>query len=254
MKTNSPIITVYKDKETLYREALASVLGLAQDSVKDHGYFSFVLAGGSTPIDLYANIAGLSQGKTVDFHAWRFFFGDERLVPSDHEQSNYHMVYGSLFEKLLNKKLILPAQIYRVPTELENPRSVTEAYTHTIYKSFGIDNNHIPSFDLLLLGLGSDGHIASLFPGKDALTSLDIVTDSEPGILPPLVHRITLTLPAINAAKNIFFLAMGEGKASAVKAALTEHYSSGAYPVPASLVNRAKSRWFIDTSAAAYIS
>lgn len=253
VSTNPPEIVISEDKKSLNKHALTLLLGVAQDAINDHGNFSIALAGGSTPKGLYELIADLPDDQLLNISKWRFFFGDERLVPSDDKDSNFQMANITLFKKLIARGLISPDQIHRFPTELSDAQSIVASYSNDICKSFRISENQIPQFDLILLGLGSDGHIASLFPGKPTLTSKSIITDSEPCTLLPAIHRITLSLSTINTAKHIYFLVSGEDKSSAVKAALTGEPLIGQEKVPAALINPQQSTWFIDEAAASKI-
>ena len=180
------------------------------------------LAGGSTPRAAYERLAGMD----VDWSRCTLWFGDERCVPADDERSNYGMVRAALLDRLDGDG---PA-VRRMAGEL-GPERGAEAYTHELESQFGPG---MPALDLVLLGIGPDAHCASLFPGQPALDERErpVVGVAHAG-LPPFVARITLTLPAINAAREVVFLVAGAAKADAAARAF------GAPPdptAPASLV------------------
>jgi 6-phosphogluconolactonase len=163
-----------------------------------------VLTGGSTPRLAYEQAAGLG----ADWSRASFWFGDERCVPPEHEQSNYHMADMALLSK------VEAGAVYRMRGEL-GPQDGAREYQRQLGDVFG--EGALPEFDLLLLGLGPDAHCASLFPGDAALgeKTRTVVGVETPGMA-PFVARITLTLPVLNAAKEAVFLVAGEDKAEAV--------------------------------------
>ncbi|MFL5825025.1 MAG: 6-phosphogluconolactonase [Thermoleophilaceae bacterium] len=179
------------------------------------------LSGGSTPKAAYELAAGIG----ADWTSATLWFGDERCVPPDHEQSNYLMAKQALLDRLER-----PPAIHRMPGEL-GPDDGAVAYEEELRGGFG---NELPELDLALMGLGPDAHTASLFPGDAALEEHRrlAVGVPVPGMA-PLVPRITLTLPVFNAARSVVFLVQGEDKAEAVARAFSGRRSSDA---PASLV------------------
>ena len=147
----------------------------------------------------------------VDWSKTFLFFGDERFVPPDDDRSNYKMVRQSL----LQNASIAADHVFAIPTNWSSPQQAAEEYARTLKTFFG--GVGWPEFDLVLLGLGDDGHTASLFPGAAALRVTDRwVTSSPPGVLPPPVDRVTLTFPVFNAARQVMFLVSDENKAQAV--------------------------------------
>jgi 6-phosphogluconolactonase len=164
-----------------------------------------VLAGGSTPRAAYERAASMD----ADWSRCTLWFGDERCVPPTDERSNYAMVEAALLHRLRRHSPV----VRRIAGEL-GPDAGAEAYERTLRETFGDD---LPAFDLLLLGLGPDAHCASLFPGDPALgeTRRLAVGVDEPG-LEPFVPRVTLTLPVLNAAREVVFLVRGADKAEAV--------------------------------------
>lgn len=182
------------------------------------------LTGGSTPADAYAHAADLA----VDWHRACLWFGDERCVLPGDARSNYAMARRTLFDRISGS----PPQVCRMHAE-QGPLEGAAAYARDLERVFGADG--IPVFDLVLLGLGPDGHCASMFPGKPAIEEREawVVGVPEAG-LEPFVPRVTLTLPVLNAAREVVFLVSGEEKADAVARAFGE--GDGDPSVPASLV------------------
>ena len=181
------------------------------------------LAGGSTPRTAYERAAELG----ADWSSATVWFGDERCVPPDHEHSNYAMARSALLDRLSG-----PApEVRRMRGEL-GPHGGAQAYERDLREAFG---EEVPRLDLVLLGLGPDAHCASLFPGDDALGERErlVVGVEAPGMA-PLVPRITLTLPVVNAAREVLFLVSGADKAGAVARAFGGRRDAAA---PASLVS-----------------
>jgi 6-phosphogluconolactonase len=182
-----------------------------------------VLTGGSTPRDAYERAAG----QDVDWHRATVWFGDERCVPADDERSNYAMAAAALLDRIPDDRA--PA-VMRMPGEL-GPQQGADVYEALLREQLGSR----PCFDLLLLGLGDDGHMASLFPARPAVHERDRLVVGVPDAgLPPFVPRISLTLPVINDAQRVVFLVAGAGKAPAVSRAFGGQASTA---VPASLVH-----------------
>jgi 6-phosphogluconolactonase len=191
------------------------------DAVRAGGHIA--LSGGSTPRKAHERLAamGLDWSKTV------LWFGDDRAVPPDHEHSNYKMARESLLDHIEGT----PPQVHRIEGEL-GYQEAAAAYEATLREHFG---DETPRMDLLILGIGPDGHTASLFPGDDALEERErlAVGVETPGMA-PLVSRVTLTLPVLDAAHHVLFLISGEDKADAVRRAFASPPSPDA---PAGLVD-----------------
>jgi len=203
------------DREVVITEDVAGAAAeRITSAVRAGGHI--VLAGGSTPRRAYEKVAALD----LDWSGTELWLGDDRAVPPDHEHSNFRMVRESLGD---------PAPIHWIQGEL-GYEAAADAYQAELDAAFP----HTPRFDLILLGLGPDAHTASLFPGDDALGERErfAVGVETPG-MPPLVSRVTLTLPVLNAGKEVVFLISGEDKAEAVARAFGDAPGPDA---PASLV------------------
>jgi 6-phosphogluconolactonase len=192
-------------------------------------------------------LAQSPRRKQIDWsHTW-LFFGDERFVPHDDQRSNYRMAQQSL----LKPAAIDPAHVLAIPTNFETPAHCAAQYASSLSKFFNRDAaKALPEFDLVLLGLGDDGHTASLFPGEPSLDEQRAwITSSPPGTLPPPVDRITFTFPLINRARQVMFLVSGAAKAEVLQKILEgptdvhTHPASGVRPAE-------KLTWLVDEPAA----
>ena len=186
-------------------------------AVSERGVAYVALSGGRTPRPLYERLAKDAEGREIPWTGVQVFFGDERVVPSDSPKSNYHMVRASLLDHVP-----IPSQnIHRVPTEL-GPEEGASFYDSMLRSVAATQSRDIPRFDLMLLGIGPDGHTASLFPGTDALndtTHLAVAVH-----LPPestgakdCPDRVTVTYPVINASAQIVFLVAGDDKTDVLR-------------------------------------
>lgn len=208
-----PVVVVTPDPAGAAAERLAETVGKG-------GHVA--LAGGSTPRAAYERAAGMD----TDWSAATLWFGDDRCVPPDHEHSNYRMVEEALLDRIRGDQ----PDVRRIQGEL-GPDAGADAYEDELTAVFG---SEVPRLDLILLGLGPDAHTASLFPGDDALGEVErrVVGVPTPGMA-PLVSRVTITLPVVNAAREVVFLVSGEDKAEAVARAFSGIPDPSA---PASLV------------------
>lgn len=232
--------------QELSRAAAEYICGIAREAVRKRNIFTFVLSGGSTPRLLYKELAGRAIAKKIDWRDTHIFWGDERCVEPDHPDSNYALA----FQTLLSKVDILPANVHRIPTEGCSADTAAEAYEKTLRHFFlppakCENGRYFPSFDLILLGLGQDGHTASLFPGDAALEEgyrWVVAVDGKSGS-PPL-PRMTLTFPAINKARCVIFLASGSAKREVFQEIIRNPDKA---PYPAARVRPAgRLLWFID--------
>ncbi len=242
-------ISVYPNKEDLYEAAAQQIAGIANQAIPNHGSFTIALSGGSTPLALYELLAAPEWRDKIDWTHWQIFWSDERLVPQNDEHSNYRAAHGALLSKLD----LLPDHIHAVPVGSGTPDETAAAYEQTIRTVVPAGQSGLPSFDLILLGLGSDGHTASLFPGQPSLKESErLVVSSPPGALPPPVDRVTFTLPLINTAHHVMFLATGSDKHAAFQAVQNHKKFEGHGFPPASMVNPQSGNllWLVDSAAA----
>lgn len=241
-----PEIRTYPGLEDLSRAAAEFVCEIAEEVIRKRGVFTFVLSGGSTPRLLYEELARQPISKRIQWPKTHIFWGDERYVEPDNPESNY----GLAFRALVSKVDIPPENVHRIPTESHSVHVAAGAYEETLRRFFrpypgSIDATYLPSFDLVLLGLGQDGHTASLFPGDAALEEkyrLVVAVDSVRAS--PPVPRITLTLPVLNKADCVVFLVSGSGKKEVFEE-IMNHPETTAYPA-ARVRPSGRLLWFVD--------
>jgi 6-phosphogluconolactonase len=234
-------VRVASDLGTLSLRAAESAAGLINDAVRATGRCSVVLSGGSTPRVLYSRWAS-QFAQAIPWADVHVFWGDERFVPPDHRDSNYRLAK----ETLLDHVPCPAANIHPVPTGLETPELAATGYEATLRGYFRSDS---PRFDLVLLGLGPEGHTASLFPQSPALveTARWVLPVTAPAD-PPL--RVTLTLPALNVATHIYFLVAGASKAAALQQVLTGTADARTYPAAGVKPEGHGVIWWVDSEAA----
>jgi 6-phosphogluconolactonase len=244
-------LVVCRDADELARNAAARIARAAAESIRQRGRFTLVLAGGSTPRQSYQLLAAGQGENKIDWTRTFLFFGDERHVPHDDARSNYRMVR----ESLLAVAPIAAEQVLPIGTELPTAEACAAAYSAALVKFFDLPAGAMPAFDLVLLGLGDDGHTASLFPGAAALDAARrIAVGTLPGTLPPPVDRITLTFPAINAAREVMFLVAGEAKAQALCDVLEGRSLKEKRPAAGIRPEAGRLAWLIDQAAAGLLS
>ncbi len=230
------------DPGALARLAAGVGAGLAAEAVAARGAFSVALAGGSTPRALYQLLADPSAPyrDRVPWSAVHAFFGDERAVPPDDPQSNYRMARTALLDR------VPVGSVHRMAGELGAIQAAAR-YQAELRAHFG--EGALPRFDLILLGLGTDGHTASLFPGSPALLERARWVVAAPGP-PPSTERITLTVPVLEAARTAVFLAAGPDKSEPVRRLVRP--GAGEEPIPAARIRFGGSvRVLVDAAAAA---
>jgi len=234
-------VQVYGDPEELSEAAAREFAAKAGEAIEDRGRFVVVLAGGSTPKAMYGVLA-LEYADRIDWSRVHVFFGDERSVPPDHDDSNYKMVNEVLLEH------VPVGSVHRMQGELP-PDEAAEAYEGELRTFF--QTEEVPRFDLILLGVGGDGHTASLFPETSALEVRDRWVVANP-VLELDTTRITLTVPVINAARTVVFLVAGEDKAETLEKILKGDADPRAYP--ARLIQPPNGpEWMLDQSAASLL-
>jgi 6-phosphogluconolactonase len=230
-----PNVRVFENPQDLTEAAATAFTQEAARSIRENGRFAVALAGGSTPKALYELLAARYRN-ALDWSGIHVFFGDERTVPPDHEDSNYRMAYEALLSR------VRAGSVHRMRGELD-PREAAALYERELTAFF----NGPPRFDLILLGIGGDGHTASLFPRTPALEVNDRWVVENP-VQKLGTTRLTLTLPAINAGK-VTFLVTEESKAEALREVLEGDARPCDYP--AKLVRPADGPdWFVDRAAA----
>ena len=239
-------IRIVNDSAELYKAAAAEFALLASQAVHRKGSFSVALSGGSTPKGLYTLLAS-KDAAPVPWPQTSFFFGDERLVPPEHPDSNFRMAN----EALLSRVRVRAENVFRVRTEEPSPEAAALQYESVMKNYFALRPGQFPCFDLILLGLGPDGHIASLFPGTAALQEKERLVVSN-WVEKLKAYRFTSTYPVINSAACVMFLVSGKEKAQIVR----EVFENSKADLPARRVRPADGRllWLIDHPAASLLS
>jgi 6-phosphogluconolactonase len=245
-------IRVYEDPAALARAAAERIVSLATEAVGARGRFSIGLSGGSTPRALYTLLASGEVAPRIDWAHVHIFWGDERCVPPDHSESNYRMAR----EALLDHVPLPEGNVYRIRGEID-PAQAAVDYEQVLHAFFrqpvGLANLPQPRFDLLLLGMGDDGHTASLFPGTAALREQSRwVVENHVEKLG--AWRITLTPVAIHAAATVVFLISGGNKAATLRAVLKGPHQPEKYPSQLVQPEHGDLIWMVDAAAAAQLN
>ncbi len=239
------ILNIAADPHALARDAAEIFAATAEDAARLRGRFTVALAGGSTPRGLYALLAGETAFRLrVPWTRTHAFWGDERCVPPDHPESNYRMAYDAM----LSHVDVPDSSVHRMEGERPDAADAAAAYERVLKEHRLTGAGGGPLFDLVLLGMGDDGHTASLFPGSDALNATDRLV-AAPWVDALGAHRITLTVRALCDAGHVLFLVAGAGKAATLRAVLEEGPTDR---LPASLIRPEKGRltWLVDQDAA----
>jgi 6-phosphogluconolactonase len=235
-------LRVFDDVSALMRGAADEIVSVATQAVAERGRFSWALSGGSTPRDLFRLLASDGYRERTPWNAVHFFWGDERHVPPDHPDSNFRMAR----EAMLDAVPVPPGNVHRVPAEEPDAQRAAAEYAATLRSFFGLSEGERPRFDLILLGLGKDGHTASLFPGSNAVFEREHLVVA-PWVEAQQTFRITLTPPVLNHARRAMFLVAGDDKAEALHAVLEGAREPGRYPAQ---VVEGNVSWWVDRVAA----
>jgi 6-phosphogluconolactonase len=243
-------VYILKDNAAIARRAAEEFVKMAQSAVQQHGSFSVALSGGSTPKLLYALLATDPElrGK-LPWDKMQMFFGDERHVGPDDPQSNFKMASETMF----NKAPLKPEQIHRMKGEYQDAEKAAQEYEQELHTHFHLREKELPRFDLVLAGMGDEGHTLSLFPGTKALHPEGrAVVRNWVGKL--ATDRITMTAPAANNAGMILFMVAGKDKAPALKSVLEGPYEPDQLPAQLLQPSNGKLLWLVDQAAGSMLS
>ncbi|HKD78853.1 MAG TPA: 6-phosphogluconolactonase [Candidatus Angelobacter sp.] len=235
-------IKVVSDNAALNRVAAQEFQNAAQSAIADHGRFSVALSGGNTPRNIYSLLAQ-EYKSSLPWNKIHIFFGDERSVPPDHPDSNFRMANDAL----LSHVVIPPENVHRIRAELD-PEAAAKDYESQLREFFRPANDAWPRFDLIMLGLGEDGHTASLFPGSTALVDTSRWVTST-WVQRMKTYRITLTYPVLNHAAEVEFLVSGAGKAQVLRDVL-QPQEGMAFPAQRVKPENGRLLWLVDQDAA----
>jgi 6-phosphogluconolactonase len=243
-------LVVLDDAAALATEAAARLAAAAGEAVEARGRFAIGLSGGSTPRVLYERLATPAWRDRVPWSRSEIFWGDERSVPPEHPDSNYRLARTALLDPVG----IPPERVHRMAGEAADPRAAAAAYETEIARVLGgVPGEAPPAFDLVLLGLGPDGHTASLFPGTPALAERRRWAVENP--VPRLgTVRLTLTFPILNRARDILFLVAGADKAAVLREVLEGPADPARLPAQGVRAEAGRLAWLVDRAAAAALS
>jgi len=244
-------VYILKDNPAIARRAAEEFVRVAQSAVKDHGSFSVALSGGSTPKLLYSLLATDAQLRAkVPWDKIHLFFGDERHVGPDDPQSNFKMAS----ETMITKAPLKPEQIHRMKGEYTDAERAAKEYEQDLRTYFRLKDAELPRLDLVLAGMGEEGHTLSLFPGTKALHPQEgrAVVRNWVGKL--YTERITFTAPAANNAEMILFMVAGKEKALALKGVLEGPYEPEQLPAQLLQPTNGKLLWLLDEAAGSMLA
>jgi 6-phosphogluconolactonase len=243
-------VYILKDNDAIARRAAEEFVKLAQAAVKDHGSFSVALSGGSTPKLLYSLLAADPELRAkVPWDKMELFFGDERHVGPGDPQSNFKMASDTMFTKAPLK----PEQIHRMKGEYPDAEKAAQEYQQDLCAHFRLKDQELPRFDLVLAGMGDEGHTLSLFPGTKALHAQGrAVVSNWVGKL--YTDRITITAQLANNAQMTLFMVAGKDKALALKGVLEGPYEPEQLPAQLLQPTNGKLLWLVDQAAGSMLS
>jgi 6-phosphogluconolactonase len=241
-------IRILPTPQELFAAAAEEVVRAATEAVAQRGRFTIALSGGSTPKSLF-NLLATNARTTLPWDRMFFFWGDERHVPPADPESNYRMAD----ETMLSKIPVAPGNVFRIAAENPDAAAAAEAYEKTLKKFFALEPGVFPRFDLILLGMGPDGHTASLFPGTAALQEKSRLVVAN-WVEKMKTNRLTFTLPVLNAARCVAFLISGTDKAAMVKTVLESDAPGEQYPSKLVQPTDGKLIWILDRAAASELS
>ncbi|MBZ5628192.1 MAG: 6-phosphogluconolactonase [Acidobacteriia bacterium] len=238
-------VQIVSDAAALSHAAAEVFTAAARQAVGEKGNFTVALSGGSTPKALYGLLTGDAELRSrVPWQQTYFFFGDERHVAPDHADSNYRTAH----QTLLSKIPIAAGQVFRMKGEYPDAVKGAAEYEDALREYFHLPAGRFPRFDLVMLGMGPDGHTASLFPGTKALEERNrLVTSNWVGKF--YTHRITMTAPVLNNAACVMFMAHGPDKAQPLKAVLEGPYEPAQLPAQLIRPPNGTLLWLVDESA-----
>ncbi|HEX7196702.1 MAG TPA: 6-phosphogluconolactonase [Candidatus Limnocylindria bacterium] len=233
--------TVLGDPATVAEATADRFVRAAQAAIEERGIFRVALSGGGTPKAVYPLLLEPARRDAVAWRAVEFFWGDERAVPPDHPDSNFGVAYGMLLSQLPG---VRPDRIHRMPAEAPDLDAAALSHESELRLAFGARGEAPPAFDLIWLGMGPDGHTASLFPDSEGLDEHErwVIGNFAPS---RDAWRMTLTFPVLNAGRDVLFVVTGADKADAIR-----DIRAGGSSLPAARVDGDQVEWLIDAAAA----
>ena len=245
-----PDVRILTNIDAIAKRAAQEFVQSATQAVSEKGSFRVALTGGSTPKTLYSLLANeVALRAQLPWDKMYLYFGDERSVGPDHPDSNFRMAT----ETMLSKVPLKPEQVFRIKGEYKDTEKAAQEYEQALRASFKIAEGQFPRFDLVLLGMGNEGHTASLFPGTKALHETKrLVVRNWVGKL--YTNRVTLTAPTINNTARVIFMITGADKALALKGVLEGPYEPDQLPAQMIQPSNGQLLWLVDTVAGGMLS
>jgi len=242
-------LEVARDAEDLARRTVRLFIRTARETIAARGLFHTALSGGHTPGRFFQLLGVTPEAVSLPWEKIHVFWVDERYVPPDSEASNYKMAA----ETFLDKVRIPPENVHRIPTEYEDINDAVRAYERTIRKVFDLQPGEIPEFDLIVLGMGADGHTGSLFPNSYATFDSDNLACAVYVMDNTTMNRVTLTYPVLLAARSLVVLVSGPEKAQTLRDVLTSEPDEVKYPIHVLWPVLDKVKWLVDREAVSEI-
>jgi 6-phosphogluconolactonase len=240
-----PNVEVVSDPEGLAHRSTALFVDDAEKAIKAKGIFYVAISGGNTPRRFFELLSEVPKAKALPWDRIQLFWVDERYVPPDSQWSNYKLAADTFLAKVAIPK----ENVHRIPTEYSDFKVAAQCYEETIRKVFGLRENQFPQFDLIMLGMGAEGHTGSLFPNSYALLDTDDLA-CVVYVLDEKLNRITLTHPVLRAACHLVVLVCGHEKSDILKMVLTSEPDEVRYPIHALWPVLDRVTWLIDSAAA----
>jgi 6-phosphogluconolactonase len=250
MRTQNREIQIVENAEAVSRTAAEMMASLARQKLQSRDCFAVALSGGSTPKNMFAILANDADlREQMPWDSVHFFWGDERHVPPDHTDSNYRMTN----EAMLSKVPVPAENIHRIRAENPDAGKAAQDYEQELREFFRLETERLPAFDCVFLGMGPDGHTASLFPGTEALNERKRFVVSN-WVDKFQSYRITLTAPVLNNADLVIFLVSGEEKAEPLRVVLEGKKQTDRFPSQLIEPTQGKLLWLVDRAAARQLS
>ncbi len=243
-----PNVEIVSDGESLARRSLEFFIAEVEKAIKTKDTFYVAISGGHTPRRFFELLGEMPEAKTLPWDKIQLFWVDERYVPADSQWSNY----GLAASTFLSKVAIPEENVHRIPTEYSDFKVAARRYEETIREVFGLEENQIPEFDLIVLGMGAEGDTGSLFSNSYAPLDTENLA-CVVYVLDEKLNRITLTNPVLRAASRLAVLVSGEEKADILKEVLTSELDEVRYPIHLLWPILDKITWLVDSGAAKFL-
>ncbi len=240
-----PNVEITSDSETLAQRSVELFVAEAQKAIKEKDAFYVAISGGNTPRRFFELLGDVPQANSLPWDKIQLFWVDERYVQPDSQWSNYKLAADTF----LTKVAIPQENVHRIPTEYDDFKAAADSYEQTIREVFGLDENQGPEFDLIILGMGAEGHTGSLFPNSYARFDTEDLA-CVVYVLDEKLNRITLTHPVLCAACRLVVLVSGQEKAGILKEVLISEPDEVRYPIHALWPILNKVTWLVDREAA----